>query len=421
MKNYFEILPNSLAEEIASKIGTPVYIYDERTLKRLAEEILSFPRAYGFLARYAMKANSNRFILKLFDSMGLHFDASSGYEAERALSAGISPEKIQITAQEYPHNIHQLVQAGVLFNASSCHQLERFGQDFPGTDVSVRINPGIGSGHNNRTNVGGLSSSFGVWHEWIRDVQKIAGTYNLKIRKIHTHIGSGSDARVWERVAGLSLEAVKHFPLVHTLNLGGGFKVARTPAEHTTDIQIVGQSVKKAIQSFAETYGRKLNLEIEPGTYLVAESGILLASVMDKVSTGKNGYTFLKLDTGMNDMTRTTLYGSIHPVKLYQRNRKSSKKESVVIVGHCCESGDIFTPVPGDPEGIEPVNLPEAQIGDRLAFGAAGAYCSSMSLANYNSFPRVPEVLIRSNGRLVQVRKRETIDHMIALECDEFL
>ncbi|HDT12160.1 MAG TPA: diaminopimelate decarboxylase [Candidatus Marinimicrobia bacterium] len=421
MEKYFEYLSGSLVEEIASKIGTPVYIYDERTLKRLAEEILAFPRAYGFLARYAMKANSNRFILKLFDSMGLHFDASSGYEAERALSAGILPEKIQITAQEYPHNINELIKAGVLFNASSCHQLEQFGHDFPGNDVSVRINPGIGSGHNNRTNVGGLSSSFGIWHEWIRDVKGIAERYKLRITKVHTHIGSGGDARVWERVAQLSLDSVKHFPAVHTLNLGGGFKVARTQGEKTTNIQIVGESVKKAIQSFAKSNKRKLNLEIEPGTYLVAESGVLLASVMDKVSTGKEGYTFLKLDTGMNDMTRSTLYGSIHPVKLYPQKRNYEKEASVVIVGHCCESGDIFTPIPGDPEGIEPVKLPEAHIGDLLAFGAAGAYCSSMSLANYNSFPRIPEVLIRSDGELVLVRKRETIDHMISLECEDGL
>jgi diaminopimelate decarboxylase len=421
MEKYFEFLSASLAEEIASKIETPVYVYDEQTLRHSIERILSFPHAYGFLARYAMKANSNQFILKLFDSMGLHFDASSGYEAQRAISAGISPDKIQITAQEYPHNIKELFKSGVLFNATSCHQLEQFGRDFPGSEISVRINPGIGSGHNNRTNVGGLSSSFGIWYEWIKDVQKIAETHKLRITKIHTHIGSGGDVGVWERVAGLSLEAVKHFPLVHTLNLGGGFKVARTPGEQTTDIQRVGESVKKAFLSFAEKDGRKLNLEIEPGTYLVAESGILLASVMDKVSTGKGGYTFLKLDTGMNDLTRTTLYGSLHPIKLYPKNRKTSHEESVVIVGHCCESGDIFTPLPGDPEGIEPIKLPEAQIGDLLAFGAAGAYCSSMSLANYNSFPRIPEVLIRSNGKLTLVRKRETIDSMISLECDENL
>jgi len=419
MEKYFEFLSGSLAEEISSKIGTPVYIYDEHSLKKSAEEILSFPRAYGFLARYAMKANSNRFILKLFDSMGLHFDASSGYEAERALSAGISPEKIQITAQEYPHNMKQLIPSGVLFNASSCHQLELFGRDFPGSNVSVRINPGIGSGHNNRTNVGGVSSSFGIWHEWIRDVKEIAEKYYLKIIKIHTHIGSGGDADVWERVAGMSLDAVTYFPLVHTLNLGGGFKLARTPGEKTTDIQTVGESVKMAFKSFAEAYGRKLNLEIEPGTYLVARSGVLLASVMDKVSTGKDGYTFLKLDTGMNDMARTTLYGSIHPIKLYPRKRKPEKLESVVIVGHCCESGDIFTPVPGDPEGIEPIELPEAQIGDLIAFGAAGAYCSSMSLANYNSFPRVPEVLIRSNSQHYLVRKRGTVENIISLECEE--
>jgi len=422
MDNVFDFLTKERAFQVKETVGTPVYVYDETGLRRAAEEVLHFPHAFGFRARYAMKANSNAYILRLFNDLGIHFDASSGYEAERALLAGIDGKKIQITAQEYPANLKDLIQQGVLFNASSCRQLERYGRDFPGSAVSIRINPGIGSGHNNRTNVGGLSSSFGIWHEWIPNVRVIAEKYGLKITKLHTHIGSGSDPETWRRVVDMSLEVVRAFPDVKTLNLGGGYKVARTPAEKTTDLQIIGQSVKEAFKAFYKETGRKLDLEIEPGTYLVAASGILLAQVMDKVSTGKEGFTFLKVDTGMNDLTRTTLYGSVHPVKIYPAGKmEQEKKEKVVIVGHCCESGDIFTPVPGDPEGIQPLELPEAHIGDLLALGVAGAYCASMSLTNYNSFPQIPEVLITCDGKMKLLRERQTVRNMVALECEKEL
>ncbi|MDD5581642.1 MAG: diaminopimelate decarboxylase [Candidatus Marinimicrobia bacterium] len=422
MEKVFEFLTPERAFKLAKTVGTPTYIYDEGELCHAAKDVLNFPHAFGFKARYAIKANPNAYILRLFDKLGLHFDASSGYEAERAMLVGINPEKIQITAQEYPKNLKYLLEKGVLFNATSCLQLEMFGNEFPGKEVSIRVNPGIGSGHNNRTNVGGLSSSFGIWHEWIPEVKKIAEKYGLTVTKLHTHIGSGSDPKTWEKVVNLSLNAVKKFPHVHTLNLGGGYKIARTATEKSTDLLVIGLTVKKAFETFYKETGRKLDLEIEPGTYLVAKAGILLSKIIDKVSTGKDGYTFLKLDTGMNDMTRTTLYGAIHPVKIYPANGILPKeKETVVVVGHCCESGDIFTPVPGDPEGILPIELPKSRVGDLLAFGVAGAYCASMSLINYNSFPQIPEVLIALDGKFILLRKRQSLQDMIALECEEVL
>jgi diaminopimelate decarboxylase len=112
-------------------------------LREAAEQVLALPAPFGFTPRYAMKANSNRTVLKLFDSMGLHIDASSGYEAERAMAAGIPGGKIQLTAQELPKNLKELVEAGVLYNACSLHQIEAYGKLFPGTALAVRINPGV--------------------------------------------------------------------------------------------------------------------------------------------------------------------------------------------------------------------------------------------------------------------------------------
>ncbi|MEA2076868.1 MAG: diaminopimelate decarboxylase [Candidatus Marinimicrobia bacterium] len=402
---------------IVHTYGSPVYVYSEAKLRRSAQEALDFPNAYGLRVRYAMKANSTAAILSLFDSMGIHFDASSSFEVHRLLMNGIAPSHIQLTAQELAPDLKALIEKGVLFNACSLRQLETFGKLFPGQSLSVRINPGIGSGHANRVNVGGPASSFGIWHEHFEDIKVLAKKYDLTINALHTHIGSGSDPAVWEKVTKMNLDVVKVFPDVTTLNMGGGFKISRLKHEKTTDLQVIGSRVKTYFEDFYKETGRKIKLQIEPGTYLVAANGALIAEIDDKVDTGKDGYTFLKTNTGMSDFMRPTMYGVQHVMNLVPHEGNiSNETENVVVVGHACESGDILTPTLGDSEGVDTILLPKVQIGDYLIIEDAGAYCSSMSAINYNSFPRVSEVLIKGNGDFVLIRKRQTMEQMIENE-----
>lgn len=238
------------ARKVRDIYATPTFVYDEASLRQNATDCLNFPAPYGLTVRYAMKANSNAVILQLFERMGIHIDAASTYEAERAMKAGIDPDKICISSQELePSHLQKLIARGVHVDACSLHQLETIGRLAPGSQVGVRFNPGIGSGSTGKTNVGGPSSSFGIWHEFKDQVkvsthavlgwwivsdlaafstfscQEIAAKYNLQIVRIHTHIGSGSDPAVWQRVSHMTLELVRDFPRVHTVNLGGGFKV----------------------------------------------------------------------------------------------------------------------------------------------------------------------------------------------------
>ncbi|MFA6618679.1 MAG: diaminopimelate decarboxylase [Candidatus Neomarinimicrobiota bacterium] len=412
-----KFLSPSQVRNITKQYGSPIYVYDETKLKNSAKLALDFPNAYGLTVRYAMKANSTAAIIKLFDSLGLHFDASSSYEVDRLLAIGVAASKIQLTAQELAPNLKELVEQGVLYNACSLLQLETFGKLFPGKHVCVRINPGIGSGHANKVNVGGPTSSFGIWHEYVDDIKALAKKYDLTIDTLHTHIGSGSDPAVWEKVTQMNLDAVKQFPDVKTLNMGGGFKIGRLPEEKTTDLQEIGSHVKPFFEKFYQETGRKIKLEIEPGTHLVAANGALICEIDDIVDTGKDGYTFLKTNTGMSDFLRPTLYGVQHEMNMVPRESGvPSDMQDVVIVGHACESGDILTPTLGDAEGIATISLPRANIGDYLVIEDAGAYCSSMSAINYNSFPRVAEVLIKENGELKLIRKRQTMKQMIQNE-----
>eukprot|EP01039_Chlorochromonas_danica_P006422 gene6422-7081_t len=401
------------AKTIKELFGTPVYVYDENTLIAQAQKALSFPNEFGLTVRYAMKASPNSAIIKLFNKMGIHFDASSGYEVRRAIMAGVSPGHISLSSQELPADFKELIELGIRFNACSLKQLEAFGQLFPNSKCGVRFNPGKGSGGTGKTNVGGPSSSFGIWYELKEKVKEVAHKYNIRIERIHTHIGSGSDPQVWQTVSLLSLGLVRDFPEAVTLNLGGGYKVGRMSYEKSTDLQNVGAPVREALRSFAEETGRKIKLEIEPGTFLVANSGALLSTVQDVAMTGAEGHNFLKLDSGMTEVLRPSLYGAQHPIVVLKEVEETAR---YVVVGHCCESGDLFSCKPGEPESLDERLLKRAEIGDLVTIEGAGAYCAGMSTKNYNSFPEAAEVLIDQSGKPHLIRKRQTLEQIVQNE-----
>jgi diaminopimelate decarboxylase len=398
------LLSAERAAEVRERFGTPCYVYDRSSLEAAAKEALAFPAPHGITVRYAMKANPCHGILTLFRDLGLHVDASSDHEVERALRAGFPPEAIQLTSQMPSRRLPEHVARGVRFNACSLHQLAEFGRVAPGREVSIRVNPGLGSGSTNRTNTGGPASSFGIWHEHLDEARAIARRHELTIRWLHSHIGSGTDPEVWTRCARMTLELAGQFPDVTSINLGGGFKVGRMPEEPSVDLADVGAHVRSELEQFGERDGRALHLEIEPGTYLVARAGAVVATCVDVVDTGRDGYRFAKLDTGMTEVTRPSLYGAQHPIDVLATGRDMVP---VVFVGPCCESGDILTPAPGDAEALAPRWVPRPAIGDLVVVGGAGAYCAAMSTINYNSYPQAPEVMLEPDGTLRLLRRRQ--------------
>lgn len=403
--------------ELQEEFGTPFYCYDEATLRQRAKEVLAFPNPYGLVGRYAMKALPTAAILRIAIDAGLHIDASSGFEADRAMLAGVPAERIQITAQEIPRNLEELVNKGVRFNACSLVQLENFGKLFPGSELSIRVNPGLGSGHSNRTNVGGPSSSFGIWHEQLDQAIEIANRHDVHITRMHTHIGSGSDPDKWVVCAKMSLAIAARLSEVTTLSLGGGFKVGRMAIEESADLLAIGQKIVPEVENFAREHGRELALEVEPGSYIAVNCGALICTVSDVVeTTGDGGYRFIKIDAGMSEIVRPSMYGGQHPIVVIPRDDEQRGTGDYLVAGHCCESGDVLTPAPGDPEALQTRQLVEARVGDALVIEGAGAYCSGMAAKNYNAFPECAEVLIKSDGTAVLIRKRQTLEQMLQNE-----
>jgi len=263
----------------------------------------------------------------------------------------------------------------------------------------------------------------------------------------------------------MTLKLVDEFPLATTVNLGGGFKVGRMSYEShlSTNLQSIGNPIHDLLvqynnQNIKNGKGkRKLHLEIEPGTFLLANAGTLLTTINDITITGtgtvgdgedgdddndddddgnvgtgtgsnKGGYEFLKLDSGMTEVLRPSLYGAQHPIVGFSSSAATATAtnndttvaiatKEYIITGHCCESGDLFSCKSGESEVLQPRILPIMSIGDMLSIEGSGAYCSSMSTKNYNSFPETSEILL-SNDRITYycIRKKQTIEQMI---CNE--
>ncbi len=402
-------LTHDQAAEVRARFGTPCYVYDREALEAATRRALAFPAPFGFTLRYAMKANPSRGVLTLFRELGLHVDASSDHEVERALRAGFAAASIQLTSQMPSPRLGEHLARGVLYNACSLHQLEAVGRLARGRDVTVRMNPGLGTGSTKRTNTGGPASSFGIWHEYLGDVTTVAERHDLRITGLHSHVGSGTDPEVWKRCTRMTLDLAAKLPEVQRVNLGGGFKVARMSGEASVDLADVGEHVCDELLAFRDRDGRALHLEIEPGTYLVANAGTVVATCVDVVDTGRDGYLFAKLDAGMTEVTRPSLYGAQHPIEVLADGRDEA---DVVFVGPCCESGDILTPAPGDPEALAPRRVRRPRIGDLVLIGGAGAYCAAMSTITYNSYPQAPEIMREPDGRLRLLRRRQRLEQV---------
>jgi diaminopimelate decarboxylase len=410
----------------AAKVGTPVYIYDEAQIVQHCRNILGMPNAYGLEPRFAMKANSTRAILQLVAREGLGIDASSLNEVRRAHAAGIPYASIMLTTQEVPlgqnrTDLEAMLLDGLRYNVCSQRQMELLA-DFAGTHgiaVSVRVHPGVGSGESATRNTGDKYSCFGVHLTNLPAVLALAKTKGVRIDGVHVHIGSGGDPEAWRANIDRELGFVEaHFPEATRVSFGGGFKVARMPGENAADIQALGNYAKQRFEEFHARTGRKLTMEVEPGTYIVANCGYLVTQVIDRKRTGADGFDFIVADGGMEVNTRPLLYGSCHPFYVvsaegellsgeFDLSGLDPEADRRIVVGRCCESGDSQSL---DEEGhILERLMANPSVGDYIVIGGAGAYCAAMSPFNYNSQVQAPEVLARADGSLAVVRRAQNV------------
>ncbi|MBN2531842.1 MAG: diaminopimelate decarboxylase [Spirochaetales bacterium] len=417
----------------AEKAGTPCYLYDEAVICNKCRELLSMPNAFGINVHYAMKANSSGALLQLIHAQGLGIDASSLNEVRRAHLAGIPYNRIVLTTQEVPvlsdrEELEDMILKGLSYNACSIRQLQLIA-DFAGKNaipLSIRVHPGVGSGESITRNTGDKYSCFGIHLSDLPDALAFARQKKVQIDMVHVHIGSGGDPKKWQENIDREMKFVEdYFPDATKVNFGGGLKQGRMPDEVSANIKELGMYAKKRIEEFYQRTHRKLILEIEPGTYVIASAGFLITRVIDKKQTGKDGFQFIITDGGMEVNARPLLYGSRHPFYLISKNgellsseydlsRFNQANDLHVIAGRCCESGDSQCL---DEHGhIVPRLMADPEIGDYAVIGSCGAYCASMSPFNYNSHTQAPEILLRTSGEMELIRKKQTLKQIVENE-----
>jgi diaminopimelate decarboxylase len=397
--------------EIARDFGTPTYVYDAALIEQRIDDLAPFD-----VIRYAQKACSNLAVLDLMRRKGVLVDAVSAGEIQRAFAAGYEAggeePAIVYTADVFDReSLDLVVEHGIAVNCGSPEMIDQLGERAPHGEITLRINPGFGHGHSQKTNTGGEGSKHGIWHEDLPDCLRRAASHDLRVSGIHVHIGSGADLEHLAMVAGAVEKLAEQVGAdVHTISAGGGLPVPYREGDPSLDVPGYYRHWNEARQRLEEKFGHPVRLEIEPGRYLVAEAGVLVSEVRAIKRQGPNA--FVLVDAGFNTLARPVLYGAYHPMSLAPCDGEARPLADVVVGGPLCESGDIFTQEEGG--FVRTQALPQAKVGDLLLIECAGAYGFVMA-SNYNSKPQPAEVLVR-DGVPHLVRRRQGIEDLIGLE-----
>jgi diaminopimelate decarboxylase len=396
---------NIALSQIAKEFNTPCYVYSKAALTQAFTSFQAGLLGTNHLICFAVKANPNIAILSLLAKLGAGFDIVSGGELARVLAAGGDPKKIVFSGVgKTADEMRAALNAGIFcFNVESESELKRLNEVAKNmgeiAPVSLRVNPNVDAKTHPYISTGLKNNKFGVaFEDAISVYTQAASMPNIAVHGVDCHIGSqitelAPFIEALDLILGLvdALE-VKNIPISH-IDVGGGIGITyadETPPEFGV--------YAKAI--LAKLAGRNVKLLFEPGRALVGNAGVLLTKVeYIKHTESKN---FAIVDAAMNDLMRPALYDAYHDIVAVKP--RAGETKTYEIVGPVCESGDFLG---HDRE----LNLQE---GDLLAIKSAGAYGMSMS-SNYNTRPRVAEIMVESDKAYV-IRQREKIADLFSLE-----
>ena len=343
---------------------SPVYVYDAETLDRAARSVQDlgvFDRVY-----YSVKANAYPGVLARLEALGIGFECVSGPELEHVakLFPGLDPSRLLFTPNFAPAaEFRRAYELGAWVTIDSLHPLRAWPDVFRGREVLVRLDPGKGRGHHAHVRTAGAQSKFGVAPEFLDELRELADRHEVRIVGLHAHAGSGiRQARSWSEIARFLSGVAERFPDVRILDVGGGLAVPERSSQAPLDLGALARSIR----SFRKEEPR-FELWVEPGRFLVARAGVLLAKVVQLKH--KSDEIYVGLETGMNSLIRPALYGAYHPiVNLTKLDEPATMIAHVV--GPICESGDIL----GRSRRLAP-----AEEGDVLLIANTGAYGRVMS------------------------------------------
>lgn len=385
--------------------GTPLHVLSADRVESQYERLGSFDRV-----RYAQKANGNLALLRHLLRLGSAVDAVSAGEIARALAAGFAPEDIVYTSDVFlPEALELVERHGIHVNCGSEDMLAALGERCPGSSITLRLNPGFGCGHHRGVQTGGEASKHGLWFEDFERILERAGTLGLRVTGLHVHIGSGARLENLERTGDAVLTAGRLVGSeLRVISAGGGLPVPYVGDEEAFDLERYGRAWQGTRDQLARTLGSRIELEVEPGRFLVAGAGLLLTRTL--AVKRNRGTEYALVDSGFHNLPRVVLYGSHHGISVVGRDAGETRPR--VIAGPLCESCDVFTQ---NREGLlVPRDLPPIEVGDLLCIHDTGAYVTSMA-SNYNSHPHPAELLVLG-GEAHRVRRRQRLDEIWAQE-----
>ena len=406
--------------QVAADVGTPVYVYSATTI---GDHYRRLHAALGDLDHqicYAVKANSNRAILRLLRDEGAGFDIVSGGELFRVIKAGGDPTTCTFAGvgksrEEIEYALEQRVYC---FNVESEAELEYINKIAHAKSVrapvALRVNPDVEASTHKYVSTGKHENKFGIGLDRVRSVyERAMALENIIVRGVQMHIGSQiTDAKPFvaaiEKVAPLVRE-LKAKCGIEFFSIGGGLGIVYEASFASGSVDWWKGEPALSIRDYANAIVpplRDLGLRIllEPGRLLVGNAGVLLTRVRYLKHTGEKHFAII--DAGMNDLIRPALYGSFHEI-VPVRESSGNSITKYDVVGPVCESGDFFA---------QDRAMPEARAGDLLAVMSAGAYGFVMA-SNYNSRPLPSEVLVRDD-KFATVRERQSIEDIVRGEID---
>lgn len=405
-------------EEIAAKYGTPVYVYNEKILRDRMAKVAKVITKYPYTANYSVKANTNIHILKLALEEGLNCDAMSVGEITLLLKAGFPSERIFFVPNNVaPYELAFALKNKVMTSLDSLSQLELFGEvcnqmNIPAGErkCAVRINPGVGAGHHEKVVTGGKKTKFGIAEYDIPHIFEIASKYGVRIAGINQHIGSlFMDPQPYLDAVTNLLRIAEQFDNLDFIDFGGGYGIPYHKLNDEKDFPMEDfkARLEPILDEFVARYGKTPLFKSEPGRFCVAEGSVILGRV--HATKENSGIQFAGTDVGMNVLVRPSMYDSHHDIEVIRDGNILPRNEADLVVqtvtGNICESGDILA---------KDRPLPKLEEGDLICILDTGAYGWSMC-STYNSRPRPAEVLICADGKVKQIRRKETIEDLLSM------
>ncbi|HYC90420.1 MAG TPA: diaminopimelate decarboxylase [Thermoanaerobaculia bacterium] len=404
-RNHVLYIGNVSTEELAARFGTPLYVYDAAVIRRQMERVTRAFAGLPFRPFYAMKANGNLAILRMLREGGFGCDSVSPGEIHLAMKAGYTAEQVWFTCSNVSDDdLRAIPDPRIVVNVNSLSEIDRcLALDLP-NPIALRVNPDIGAGHHADVITAGGGVKFGIDLAELDSARILVEDSGRKVVGLHMHIGSGvTEPTPLLQAARRLLELAPSFGNLEWLNFGGGLATPYRPGDEEFPIEEYGAELTRIAKAMLRA--RNLTAILEPGRYLVAQSGTLLArSTARRVSIGVE---WIGVDTGFNHLVRPSKYSAYHHILNASRG-STGETEDVVVAGNLCESGDVFTRTEGS---VVTRTLDHVTVGDLIAFCDAGAYGFSMA-SHYNARLLPPEILV-DGGQATVIRARQTLDDLV--------